>query len=123
MLRDIAVDGRPLARERLIEEVRAFLRRAGVEEAILYGSYARGDAHPYSDADLILISPRFVGIRFLDRLTPLYRAWGLLRPYIEALAYTPEEFELARQGLGIERIADRTGIRITIEDDGAAEDA
>ena len=122
MLRDIAVGDRPLAREELIEEIRAFLRRAGIRDAILYGSYARGDARAFSDADLIVISPRFEGVRFLERLPPLYDEWQVLRPYLEVLAYTPEEFERARHGLGIEGIAAREGIRITIDDDREADE-
>jgi len=117
MLRDIAVGDRPLAREELIKEVRAFLRRASVEEAILYGSYARGDARAWSDVDLIVISPGFEEEPFLDRLPVLYDAWDILRPYPELLAYTPEEFEEARHRLGIERIAHREGIRISAADD------
>jgi len=107
MLRDIAVGDRPVTRERLIEEIRAFLRRVGVEEAILYGSHARGNARRHSDADLILISPQFEGVRVLDRIPPLHQEWEILWPYLQALAYTPEEFERARQGLGIERVAAR----------------
>jgi len=117
MLKDITVGDRSHARERLIEEIREYLHRVHVEEAMLYGSYARGDERRYSDADLILISPRFEGVRFLDRLPPLYLEWRLVRPPIEPLAYTPEEFEEARQKLGIERIAYREGIRIKAADE------
>lgn len=117
MLKDVTVGNRPLALNRLIREIREYLQRVNVEEAILYGSYTRGDERRYSDADLILISPRFEGVRFLDRLPPLYLEWRLVRPPIEPLAYTPEEFEKARKQPGIERIAHREGIRITIGED------
>jgi hypothetical protein len=117
MLKDITVGDRPLARERLVEEIRDYLRRVEVEEAILYGSYACGEERQYSDADLILISPRFEGVRFLDRIPPLYMAWRLVRPPIEPLAYTPDEFEQARKQLGIERIAHEEGIRIRADDE------
>ncbi|NLO05743.1 MAG: nucleotidyltransferase domain-containing protein [candidate division WS1 bacterium] len=117
MLKDITVGDRPLTRERLVEEIRDYLRRVDVEEAILYGSYARGEERRHSDADLMLISSRFKGVRFLDRLPPLYLEWRLVRPPIELLAYTPEEFEEARKQIGIERIADREGIRIMADDE------
>ena len=119
MLRTIDVGAGSLTRERLIEEIRAFMRRARVGEVWLYGSWARGDQREWSDVDLMLISPRFRGVRFIDRLSALYDHWELLNPYAELLAYTPEEFERARGGLGIEREAARTGIRITLEEDAA----
>jgi len=117
MLRTLDLGAGALTRERLIEEIRAFLRRVGVREALLYGSWARGDQREWSDVDLILISPRFGGSRFIDRLPSLYHHWDILNPYPELLAYTPEEFEEARKGLGIERVASETGIRITLAED------
>ncbi len=105
-----------------MEVIARFMREVGVTEAILYGSRARGDHLKTSDVDLMVISPHFHGTRFVDRLPPLHRAWDPDLPPLEVLAYTPEEFERARQGLGIERVADRTGVRITLSDgpDGAA---
>ena len=97
--------------------------RVNVDEAILYGSRARDDHLLTSDVDLIVISRRFAGTRPHRRLADLHDQWDPALPFLEALAYTPEEFERARQGLGIERIADKTGIRITIDDDGGGEDA
>ena len=117
MLRTLDLGAGPLTRERLIDEIRAFMRRAGVRAVWLYGSWARGDQREWSDVDLILISPRFRGTRFIDRLPSLYHHWDILSPYAELLAYTPEEFEEARKGLGIERVASETGIRITLAED------
>jgi predicted nucleotidyltransferase len=37
-----------------------------IEVAYLFGSYARGTAHRYSDIDLALVSPTFSGVRFSD---------------------------------------------------------
>jgi len=98
----------------MIEEIKKFMRRVGVEEAILYGSRARGDNLKSSDVDMILISPRFEGTRFIDRLPPLHRAWHIPQLFPELLAYTPEEFEKAQDYLGIEREAARTGIRLKV---------
>ncbi len=114
MLRDTAVGDRPLARERLIEAIGAFMRRVGAPEAILYGSCARGEALNISDVDLIVISPRFEGTRFIDRIAPLLHEWPRGLPPLEVLAYTPEEFEHARHGLGIERVADREGVHLRL---------
>jgi predicted nucleotidyltransferase len=119
MLRTIDVGAGSLTRERLIEEIRAFMRRARVGEVWLYGSWARGDQREWSDVDLLVVSQRFQGTRFIDRPATLYKHWDILNPYADLLAYTPEEFERAREGLGIEREAARTGIRITLEEDAA----
>ena len=113
------MDQRTVDDEELIDEIRAFMSLVRVGEAILYGSRARGDYLHTSDVDLMLISPQFEGVRFVDRLPPLHNAWRLWWIYPELLAYTPEEFERAREGFGIEREAARTGIRITLEKDPA----
>ena len=38
-------------------------RRAGLrtKQAILFGSYARGDAQPHSDIDVLIVAPEFDG--------------------------------------------------------------
>ncbi len=109
---------RTYSREEMIEEIKKFMRRVGVEEAILYGSRARGDNLKSSDVDMILISPRFEGIRFIDRLPPLHRARQIPKLFPEVLAYTPEELETAQDYRGIEREAARSGIRVTLSEDG-----
>ena len=38
-----------------------------VQSAILFGSYARGEAGPWSDIDLAVVSDYFEGIRFFDK--------------------------------------------------------
>jgi uncharacterized protein len=111
---------RPVDRDELIDAIGGFMRRVGVEEAILYGSRARGDNLRTSDVDLILISPRFEGLRPHRRLADLQEQWDPAMPFLEVLAYTPEEFERARHGLGIERIADEEGLRLRLSDAGEA---
>ena len=111
------MDKRALERDELIAEIKRFMQQVGVSDALLYGSRARDDWLHTSDVDLMLISPRFQGQRLLERLRWLHGAWHLWWLYPELLAYTPEEFEEAQQGLGIEREAARTGIRITVAED------
>jgi len=45
----------------VIQNYLAAVRHAGirVSRAILYGSYARGDAQPDSDVDILVIAPEF----------------------------------------------------------------
>jgi len=59
----------------------------------LYGSYARGDFHQYSDLDLIIIKNTVK--RFLDRIEDVLQfvPGGIA---VEALVYTPHEIEFMR---------------------------
>jgi len=82
------------------EQIRRFIehlqRHIAVHEAILFGSYAYGEPHEWSDIDLVIISPDFVGQSMIDRLQFLYWAtWEAGTTWIEPLGYTPEEFESA----------------------------
>jgi len=41
--------------------------RIQIQNAILFGSYAKGESNQWSDIDLALVSDEFEGIRFKDR--------------------------------------------------------
>ena len=104
-------------------EVRRFLEdgleqiRRGFEPdlLVLFGSRVRGEPTEWSDIDLVLVSRRFEGMRFLDRMRLFRRE---LRPHlrtdlhIDALCYTPEEFALKASQPTIVAEAVREGIRI-----------
>lgn len=85
-------------------ELRGFLCRVGeafpLQQAILFGSRVRGDELYESDYDLVLVSPRFEGMRFIDRIYEVLKLWdgdvGL-----EILCYTPEEFRCKSQEICI----------------------
>lgn len=69
------------------------LKKAGIhpEQILLYGSYATGKAHQWSDIDLVVISRDFEKIPPLERLELLSLAtWDVDAP-IEAQGYTPRE--------------------------------
>jgi predicted nucleotidyltransferase len=78
---------------------------------VIFGSCARGDALSTSDLDVILVSPRFRSMRFLDRPVRALEALGYPGG-IEFLCYTPEEFETKREELGIVRVAVETGLTL-----------
>lgn len=48
---------------RVVQNYLRAVRRAGVQArcAILFGSHARGDAHPDSDIDILVVAPEFDG--------------------------------------------------------------
>jgi hypothetical protein len=78
---------------------------------ILFGSRARGDALSTSDLDLILVSPRFAAVPFLERPVRVLEVLGYPGG-LELLCYTPEEFEAKREEMGIVRVAVEEGIAL-----------
>ena len=65
-----------------------------ISQIILFGSFARGDYHEYSDIDLIIIG--YLDDNFFNRIG---KVLDLVPPNIELepLVYTPEEFEKMKE--------------------------
>ncbi len=98
----------------VIETVRRYLRTleqhgVHVDNAILFGSHAKGTAREESDIDVALISEAFSGDRFDDRrrIVPYRRA---IDSRIEPMPFRPERFaeggnlvdEIKKDGIPIE---------------------
>jgi predicted nucleotidyltransferase len=68
------------------------LKQGGAHKAIVFGSYARGDADEYSDLDLIIVasSDRNFFHRH-EEFSGIYDVWDRA---IDLLIYTPDEFSL-----------------------------
>jgi uncharacterized protein len=107
--------------DRVQDEVAArFLRQVWDEmdrlyapqHVILFGSRATGRARPDSDVDLILVSPTFGEVDFIKRLGIFRQQIDPLRYGIsvDALCYTPEEFEVMGTGIGMVAEAAKEGI-------------
>jgi hypothetical protein len=76
---------------RLRERARDLLeQRSDVVEVILFGSLARGEAHPGSDADLFIVLRDGAG-PFLERLPPLVRMFGGVGVGCDVIAFTESE--------------------------------
>jgi uncharacterized protein len=92
---------------KLIEELEK--NSIHILKAFLFGSYAKGTFHEFSDIDLALVSDAFSGNRFLDK--------ELIRKYIVAIntdispmPFIPEDFtddnifagEIIKEGIQIQ---------------------
>jgi predicted nucleotidyltransferase len=62
-----------------------------IDQAILFGSYAQGTNHEWSDIDLAIISSDFTGFRYID-YDRFINAIRLSDSAIEPIAYRPEDF-------------------------------
>ena len=76
-----------------LEEIRTTfapaLEEGGATRAIIFGSYGRGEAHEYSDIDLVIIKE--TDLPFLDRYTNFKRLFQVTPKALQILVYTPEE--------------------------------
>lgn len=52
---------------------------------VIYGSYARGTPHQWSDVDLLVVSPRYDGKRTRDDVNMLWRIAGRTDSRIEPI--------------------------------------
>ena len=66
------------------------LEAGGAKRAIIFGSYARGEANWYSDIDLVIIKE--TGLPFLDRYLEFKYLFQVTPAALQILVYTPEEF-------------------------------
>ena len=86
----------------------ALQKKFRIQKAIVFGSRARGDHRPSSDLDILLVSPDFKALAFIDRPAEVLRYWDG-KFDLEPLCYTPEEYERLRGMMGIVTVADREG--------------
>ena len=77
----------------LIRRYLDLLRHEGIaiEKAYLYGSHAKGGAHPHSDIDIALISSSFSDNRFKEGCRMAYLAVKV-DSRIEPITFRPEDF-------------------------------
>ncbi|MCC7573623.1 MAG: nucleotidyltransferase domain-containing protein [Candidatus Methanofastidiosum sp.] len=99
-------------RARTLEDlVKQIKEKYSPELVLLFGSRARGDNLITSDYDLIVVSKNFIGIPFLTRLFLMQDLWDGER-HLDALCYTPEEFERKKQQMGTVQQASIEGIAL-----------
>ena len=76
----------------IVKAILPVLENGGAKKAILFGSYARGDADEYSDIDLIIIAES--KRPFVERFKDFSDLWKVSPiKAIDVLVYTPQEFK------------------------------
>ncbi|MCS7128270.1 MAG: nucleotidyltransferase domain-containing protein [Sulfolobales archaeon] len=88
--------------------------RIKVEKAYVFGSYVKGTWLKSSDIDLVIVSQDFEGMPYLKRLDLINEVqWkACIRPYVEVIALTPEEFSKKLQESAVLRDASKYWVRI-----------
>lgn len=99
------------------EEIKDFLNKINAkfhpDTIILFGSRARGDYLKDSDYDLIIVSPKFQDVHFLERIYQLLEFWDYDWD-VDILPYTPEEFEKKKKQIGIVNQAVKEGLVLEV---------
>ena len=99
----------------IVKHYLASLCKEGINasRAVLFGSYASGNAHRWSDIDLVIIAPEFDNPSDRELLKKLWCLTGLIDDRIEPVACGQKEWE-TDGGRPILEIARRQGITITV---------
>lgn len=87
--------------------IQNIIRNYTPQKIVLFGSYARGEAHEGSDIDLMLIKE--TSKRFIDRIADVIKLNNTLIP-LEPLVYSPFEFETMKK--------EKRNFIMTIEEEG-----
>ncbi|MBE7559450.1 nucleotidyltransferase domain-containing protein [bacterium] len=100
----------------ILKEVRRYLGvlpRYGIHarRAVLYGSFARGEAGPWSDIDVIVIAPEFARGKTYSMIEDLWGARAHADIRIEPVARGEDEWE-HDQSRPLLEIARREGVVI-----------
>ncbi|MFZ3384873.1 MAG: nucleotidyltransferase domain-containing protein [Candidatus Methanoperedens sp.] len=90
-----------------IDIIQSIISKYTPQKIMLFGSYARGDAHEGSDIDLMLIKE--TSKRFIDRIADVIRLNNTLIS-LEPLVYSPLEFETMKK--------EKRDFIMTIEEEG-----
>lgn len=96
----------------LVRDHIAYIReRFAPQKIVLFGSRARGDHLIESDVDLLIVSDRFEGMNWRERIIAVFGAWDR-KQMLEPLCLTTAELERKKGQLGIVRQAVEEGLEL-----------
>lgn len=79
--------------ERLINKViSSIIPQFNLDEAILYGSYAKGTAHENSDVDIAIVSPDLYGRGIFSNVRTVKEKTNLLEADLQLTAFSSNAF-------------------------------
>lgn len=70
---------------------------------ILFGSRARKEGFIYSDFDFLIVSDRFRGLSWHERISQIVKYWDC-EVNIDVLPYTPEEFKKKKETCIVQQV-------------------
>ena len=84
--------------KKILINYKAELKRHGIRvtKMFLYGSYAKGNPKPYSDIDVVVVSPDLAKFPPLKRQEFLAKYTIPLNAPLEVIGYTPLEMNKAK---------------------------
>jgi predicted nucleotidyltransferase len=108
----MVIDAQTLDRSltRYVHDVR---RKIPIDRAYLFGSYAQGTPHEWSDVDVCFFSPSFEGKHSVDAGVELLE---IARPYLPDICFEPHSFptsELENDNPFVKEVL-RTGREIVV---------
>ena len=97
--------------EHIRETFAPILRKGGARKAVVFGSYARGEADQYSDLDVIIVAE--TDKTFFKRHENFSGVYDVWRKGLDMLIYTPTELsEMLAEGRAFIELALEEGVVI-----------
>ena len=93
------------------EHLKYIKEKFAPEKIILFGSRARGDHLIERDIDILIVSAKFKGMNWRERIIEAFGEWDK-KQMLEPLCYTPKDFEAKKKLIGIVKQAVQEGVEI-----------